>query len=119
MKVYLLDRLAMHAALSFGEPGKDLLGEILDSPLQLRLVDDLKNVTQVPVLVFMLSLHARMGRTNAGTIYGNEIDFIAAHAQQRELFLQRRGVGAGTDQGAKDHVATGAGKTVEVDSFHK
>src|SRR5262245_60575814 len=58
MKVNLLNRLVVHARFSFGQPGKNQCGAILYCLLELRLVNDLENVAEMPVRVLVRGLHS-------------------------------------------------------------
>jgi hypothetical protein len=73
----------------------------------------------MPVRVLVRSVYPSVGRTDSGTIDLFEINLPTANTEQSQLLGQRERVDAGIDKSTQDHVAAGAGKTIEIECFHK
>src|SRR5258706_14942627 len=71
------------------------------------------------VRMFVRGLYPSIGRANSGTIYLFEINLPTTDAKQIQLLNQCLRSNARTDQRAENHVTTGAGKTVKVESSHQ
>ena len=61
----------------------------------------------------------RVSCTDSRAIDLFEINLPAANAEQFQLLNQRRRFDAGSNQSAQNHVAAGAGKTIEVKGLHR
>jgi hypothetical protein len=113
-----LDALIMNLRFGFSEQRKDPGRSILNAASQTRVMDYLENVAEVPVSVLGLGLHPSMCGADSRTIYFFEIDSPTREPEQFQLRSQSERLNACGDQGTQNHVATGAGKTIEIQSFH-
>jgi hypothetical protein len=118
VKVDFLNRLVMYPRFGFGEQRKDPGRAILYSSSQTGIMDYLQNVAQVAMGVLMPGMHPSVGGADSGTIYFFEINFPTSHPKQFQLRRQRERINSCGHQRTKNHVAAGAGKTIEVESFH-
>src|SRR6267154_4288648 len=119
MKMNFLDRLVVDPRFRFRQQRKDPRGPIFNAAGQTRVVDDFENVAEMTVRIFVRGVYSRIGRANSGTIDLFEINLPTTDAKQIQLLDQCLRSNARTDQRAENHVATGAGKTVKVESSHQ
>ena len=82
MEVHVLNRFVVYSGFSLGQTRKDLRGSILHGLTQTRVVNDLQNVAQVTMRMFVLSVYASVRGTNARTIDGNKVDLEALNSEQ-------------------------------------
>ena len=119
MKMNLLDRLVVYARFGGGQKREDARSAVLNALSQPGFIDDLENVAQMTVRMFVRRMYVSICRPNAGTINLLEINLPISDFQRFQLRDQYLRVDTGTDQCAKNHVAAGSGKTIKVKSFHK
>jgi len=68
--------------------------------------------------VFLRRLYVGIRRTDSRTIYSFKVDLPAADAEQLKLIDECMLIDPDADKRAQDHVATGAGKAIEIESLH-
>jgi hypothetical protein len=118
VKVDVFNWFVVHAGFSFRQSREYFRRAILHRVRQSGVVNDLENIGKVTMRMFVLSLHTSVGCADAGTIDRLKINCVALHVEQSELLLESIRLDAGGDQGAQDHVTTGAGEAVEIKSLH-
>lgn len=68
----------------------------------------------VMMVSFALQMHVELGRRNAAAIHARQAQFIPGHTQLRQFCFQKGEIEPQIQQCAKQHVAAGARKTVQI-----
>src|SRR5688572_3755910 len=134
MEMHLLHRRAMNRRLCFAEPSEHLDGFRLAGFAQCRSLDGCENLLQVMVFVRVpgsripvrgsrrsvrVLMHAKFGRRHTGLDHpvGGHVPALNGKTPQRAFELVERQTRV--EQRAENHVAGGAGETVEVQDLHR
>src|SRR6185503_13413139 len=104
---------------SFCKSGEDADRKFFRSVGYAGVLDDVTDVCEVTMLVFVNCLNARVNRAQPGAIDSFKVDLETFDVQQRELFAQRSRIDTRRDHRAENHVAASTRETIEIESLHK
>lgn len=115
-----IDRGAVSAGLSLGQPPEDARRGGFDPIGQPAPLQEAEDLGEVPVTTVGLSIHfnVNLGGPKRPLLHLPPRQPVAPEWEFRQLGPERVERDAGVHQGPQDHVAAGAARTIEVGELH-
>src|SRR5512135_578570 len=114
MEVDFFLRNAMDPCLGRSDSSEYLFALFLNVRRHTAPFDDSKNFRQIAMGLFVVSLDDHAGPRNSALEHFRDFQMNGRNSKPRQRLSQSSRAQAGIDQGAKDHISAGPGKTVKI-----